>query len=74
MREICFCGKDAKYNVLLFVSENEDGSPRWYIPNQSRRMVPELLKEIWFCSECMRVVEDGFRDVITNYLAGNRSK
>ena len=58
--ELCkCCGKEAEYNILLFGDDE-----RWYIPNQSRNDVPELLEEVWFCKACMRSIEDNFRATI----------
>ena len=57
----CQCCKNpAEYNILLF-----GDSERWYIPNQSRDDVPELLEVVWFCKPCMRKIEDNFRATIS---------
>ena len=66
MKYLCLCcKKEAKYNILLFRGDQEDGTPRWYIPNQSRNEVPELLEQVWFCPSCMRAIEDDFRATIS---------
>jgi hypothetical protein len=66
MKFTCLCcGKEAKYSLKLFRGDEEDGSPRWYLPNQSRNMVPELLEQVWFCHPCMREIEDNFRATVS---------
>ena len=66
------CGKPAKVSILL-AGGGDWG--RWYLPNQNVRecantggieLQKELLKEVWFCSVCMRKLEDNLNDLIQN--------
>lgn len=60
----CFsCGQRAKYSILLSKTRNVDQRPpvfRFYIPNQTARDAGAY-EEVWFCPDCMRALEDGFR-------------
>lgn len=62
------CKKPAKYSILLsacFSDPNEEKNPRFYIPNQNVREEHTkkggLINEVWFCHDCMRILEDNFR-------------
>ncbi len=57
------CGNPAKISILLAVGPHgnpENDTERWYLPNQIARQ-EDHLTETWFCSTCMRTLEDNFR-------------
>jgi hypothetical protein len=70
------CGKDSKYSIRL--AEGPQASdlvdlPRYYLPNMGARdpAHPADLREIYFCKECMRPVEDAVRATILYLQAEN---
>jgi ribosomal protein L28 len=65
------CNKKAKINIEL-VNDTHRGTnvtPRWYIPNQVARTITDgirsRIEKVWFCSDCIRKVEDNLRATIT---------
>ena len=71
--ETCVCCKqEAKYSILLAVAPDDETGLRYYIPNQMVRetvvenpdMLGEIVRNVWFCHECMRKVEDNLRETI----------
>lgn len=68
----CLCCKnEGVFSILLaegIYADRDD--PRWYIPNQSVREltdadnVSDIVKELWFCHPCMRMIEDNLRATI----------
>ena len=60
------CGAVAEYSILLVDGPDANlFTSRWHIPNQHVREAathwPDIIQEVWFCSGCMRVIEDAFR-------------
>jgi hypothetical protein len=77
MAEFCICcGKPSKYSIRLAVGIQANrlvALPRYYIPNQHARdpEAPPVIEDIYFCSECMRQVEDNLRATILYLQAEN---
>jgi hypothetical protein len=71
---IC-CGSAGKFSILLAQGPHgEEGreDPRYYVPNDAvRSQKPSPMKEVWFCGEHMRAVEDAVRATILYHQAEN---
>jgi hypothetical protein len=73
----CICyGKPSKYSIQLAEGPQANdlvALPRYYLPNNGARdpSHPADLKEIHFCAECMRPVEDAVRATILYLQAEN---
>ena len=52
------CGTEQNVSIAIEVAETLG---RFYIPNQIARRERINIKELWFCSPCMRFLEDNFR-------------
>jgi hypothetical protein len=69
LRSDCIaCDNDGHYTVLLAEgpSGTDDGT-RYYLPNQYAREEQggmDPVKQVTFCSECMRKIEDNLRSTI----------
>ncbi len=64
LEESCYaCGAQGNYSILLSIT-----GERVYLPNQITRNPPVEMKpnfrEVPFCAECMRKVEDNLRATI----------
>lgn len=69
------CGKPASYTIQVAVAESQNRvtDVRYYLPNQGfrtetdpqmLRQIRQQLKELPFCPQCVRAVEDNFRATI----------
>jgi hypothetical protein len=77
MQEFCICcSKPSQYSIVLAEGPQANrllATPRYYLPNQHARnpSFPDVTKEIHFCAECMRRVEDAVRATILYLQAEN---
>lgn len=77
MRDFCICcSKPSTFSIILAEGSQAKrllAMPRYYLPNQHARNpeFPDVKKEIHFCAECMRRVEDAVRATILYLQAEN---
>jgi hypothetical protein len=77
MQDFCICcSKPSKFSIVLAEGSQAKrllAMPRYYLPNQHARdsKFPDVKKEIHFCADCMRAVEDSVRATILYLQAEN---
>jgi hypothetical protein len=76
----CFCCENPPTtSIILCLADKGTEHERIYIPNQGVRErfgtgdEPEYVGEVWFCSKCMRAIEDNLRATVL-YLQSENKK
>lgn len=70
MSEFCICcSRPAKYSIQLAEGPQASrllATPRFYLPNQHARdpSFPPVVKDVHYCANCMRSIEDALRATI----------